>query len=174
MAAINNGGQIAGTAVLSGGSSHRHGFIYSGGVSGTFTDLGTYPPGTGIRSDSDAIDINNLGIATGTASTGADDTGTDYRDIYIASGFPIMDIDDDSTALSGDDFGRAINDAGVVAGSNQDGRAALFSRISETAFLTGTVLESVVSTPTDLNEGSGPGNRAQCQQRFLYLRHNRF
>lgn len=85
-----------------------------------------------------------------------------------------MDIDDDSTASSSDDFGRAINNAGVgvVAGSNQDGRAVLLSCISETTFLTGTVLESVVSTANHLNEvGLVTGHSVNNAS---YLRHNRF
>lgn len=48
MAAINNDGHIAGTAVLFGGSSHRHGFIYSSVATEIFKDLRTYPLGTGI------------------------------------------------------------------------------------------------------------------------------
>ncbi len=155
-AAINDLGAITGSAMFVGGVSQRRGFIYSGGASGSFTNLGTLAGATpsGIRPESDALDINDSGVATGTATSGA---GTipqenDNIDVYTGSASPITDIDGDLTTVTRGDFGRAINNRGQVVGSNEFGRATLFVGDAETTFLAGTSLGSVVSSANDLNE----------------------
>jgi hypothetical protein len=154
-AAINDEGKIAGTAMFVGGAAESRGFIYSGGIGGTFTNLGTFfPPGSGIRPASDALDINSAGIATGTASSGAGTipSETDNIDIYTGTVSPITDIDGDLTTATRHDYGRAINDAGLIAGQNQDGKATLFSGAAETVFLSATSLATPGSVAIDLNE----------------------
>jgi|GEM_PF-6370461 len=153
-AAINDSGQIAGTARFLGpGPTESRGFIYSGGIAGSFTNLGTFVP-TGVRPSSDALDINDSGVATGTATSGAGTTPqeNDNIDAYIGSASPITDIDGDVTVATRRDFGRAINNAGLVVGSNESGVAASFTTTTETAFLSGTSLSGVGSTAHDLNE----------------------
>ena len=150
-AAINDSGSIVGTAMFVGGAAQRRGFIYNGS---TFTNLGTFFQGAGtgsnIRPDSDALDINSSGLAAGTASSGA--ATSDNLDIYTGTAFPISDIDGEITALTKGDRGRAINNAGLIVGSNESSFATLFSGASETVFLSGTALGGVPSTAFDLNE----------------------
>lgn len=150
-AAINDSGQVAGTAKFVGGSPQSRGFIYSGS---TFTNLGTLylGPGTGsnIRPGSDALDINASGLATGTASSGA--ATSDNVDVYTGSSAPITDLDGDLTALTKGDRGRAINNAGLVAGQNQSNKATTFSGMIETALLTGTAHGPDNTVAYDLNE----------------------
>lgn len=172
-AAINDDGQIAGSAKFVGGSPQVRGFIYSGGAAGTFTNLGVLAgaTATGIRPASDALDINNSGLATGTASSGAGTIGTesDNIDIYVGSAAPITDIDGDITALTRGDYGRSINDAGVIAGSNQDGKATLFNAAAETVLLTGTTFADEASWAVDLNEaGQVAGSTAASSKAFIY------
>jgi hypothetical protein len=100
------------------------------------------------------MDINNGGVATGTASSGA---GTipqenDNIDVYRGTAAPVTDIDGDLSKATRGDLGRAINNAGLIVGSNQDVRATIFSGATETVFLTGTALDGVASTAYDLNE----------------------
>lgn len=146
-AAINDEGLVAGSARFLGGASETRGFIYNGS---SFTNLGvlTGASATGIRPASDALDINASGLATGTATSGA---GTipqesDNIDVYTGVGSPITDIDGDLTVASRGDFGRAINDAGLIVGENESGRATLFSGAGE------TILYSSASRAYDLNE----------------------
>jgi len=155
-AALNDSGSIVGSAAFIGGAPESRGFIYSGGGTGTFTNLGVLAgsQATGIRPGSDAMDINNLGLATGTATSGAGiiPQENDNIDIYTGSASPITDIDGDITKATRGDFGRAINNAGLIAGSNQDNKATIFSGAAETVFLSSTSLASVGSVATDLNE----------------------
>ncbi len=155
-AAINDLGQIAGTARFVGGVTQRRGFIYSGGASGSFTNLGILAgaTATGIRPESDALDINSSGIATGTATSGAGTINNegDNIDVYKGSAAPISDIDDDITVATRQDRGRALNDAGLVVGSNQDSKATLFDGPAETVLLAGTSFASDASDATDINE----------------------
>ena len=169
-AAINDVGQIVGTAAFVGGSPEPRGFRYSGGLSGTIDVFGTfpYPPGTGIRPASDALDINSHGLVTGTASSGADITGIDHRDAYVRDGGDLVDVDGDLTALTGNDYARAINDAGHLAGSNQDNEATLFVGGSETSLLAGSALEGVVSYATDLNDSGQVTGATIHNASFLY------
>ena len=94
-AAINDSGQVSGTARFVGGALQRRGFIYSGGVSGSFTDLGVLAgaTATGIRPESDALDINDHGVATGTATSGAGTINNegDNIDVYTGTAAPISD-----------------------------------------------------------------------------------
>jgi len=172
-AAINDKGQIAGTARFVGGSLSTRGFIYSGGASGSFTDLGVLAgaSATGIRPASDALDINSAGIATGTATSGAGTINNegDNIDVYKGSAAPVTDIDGDVSVLTRGDFGRALNDAGLVAGSNQDGKATLFDGPTETVLLAGTTYASEPSIATDLNEvGQVVGSTVATNDAFIY------
>ena len=152
-AAINDSGSVAGTAVFIGGATERRGFIYNGS---SFTNLGVLAgaTATGIRPASDALDLNSAGIATGTATSGAGTipTETDNIDVYTGTSSPISDIDGDITVATRGDFGRAINNAGLVVGQNQDGKATLFSGASETVLLALTSQAGDNSVAYDLNE----------------------
>ena len=165
--AINDSGSIAGSATFVGGSPQTRGFIYSGS---TFVNLGTLFLGAGtgsnIRPDSGALDINSSGVATGTASSGA--ATSDNVDIYTGTAAPITDIDLDLTALTKGDRGRAINNAGLIAGSNQDFKATLFSGASETVLLAGTALASASSFATDLNEVGQVTGETLTNASFIY------
>ena len=172
-AAINDSGAIAGTARFVGGVAEPRGFIYSGGASGTFTNLGVLAgaTATGIRPSSDAMDINASGIATGTATSGAGTTPNenDNIDVYKGTASPISDIDGDITKITRGDYGRALNDAGLVAGSNQDGKATLFNGATETILLAGTAYDSEGSSAADLNESSQVvGTTIVTNNAFLY------
>ncbi len=172
-AAINDSGQIAGTARFVGGSLQRRGFIYSGGVSGSFTDLGVLAgaTATGIRPESDALDINDSGIATGTATSGAGTINTegDNIDVYTGSASPITDIDGDITVATRQDRGRAINNAGLVVGSNEDSKATLFSGPTETLLLAGTIYADDPSEALDINEaGQVAGSTTATNKAFRY------
>ena len=149
-AAINDSDQIAGTARFLGGSPQSRGFIYNGA---SITNLGVMPgfPASNIRPASDALDINNSGSATGTASSGASLT-SDNLDVYVGSSAPITDIDGDITPLTRGDYGRAINDAGLVAGRNELSKATIFSGPSETVVVAGTSIAADSSEAIDLNE----------------------
>ncbi|TWT30967.1 hypothetical protein KOR34_43400 [Posidoniimonas corsicana] len=146
-AAINDDGLVAGTARFLGGVGESRGFIYNGS---TFTNLGVLAgdTATGIRPASDALDINNLGLAVGTATSGAGTitTESDNIDIYAGASSPVVDIDGDYSVATRHDRGRAINDAGLVLGENESGKATLFSGAGE------TVLMGVTSRAFDLNE----------------------
>ncbi len=152
-AAINDSGLVAGTARFLGGVTESRGFVYNGS---TFTNLGTLPgaTATGIRPASDALDINNAGLATGTATSGAGTTPqeSDNLDIYLNSASPLTDIDGDITVATRGDKGRAVNNLGTVAGSNQDGRATLFSGITETVLTAGTPIAANGSEAFDVND----------------------
>ncbi|MDC0936534.1 DUF3466 family protein [Pirellulales bacterium] len=172
-AAINDSGAIAGSAVFIGGSPHVRGFIYSGGSSGSFTNLGVLAgaTATGIRPASDALDINNSGVATGTATSGAGTIGSenDNIDVYKGSSSPVDDIDGDITKLTRGDLGRALNDAGLVVGSNQEAKATLFNGAAETILLAGTALADDASSAVDINEsGQVAGSTTQSSAAFLY------
>ncbi|QDS97881.1 DUF3466 family protein [Adhaeretor mobilis] len=167
-AAINDSGQIAGTAVFS-DSSDRRGFVYSGGTSGAFTNLGTLPAATpsGNRPTSEAIDLNASGIATGYATSGRNNG--DNRDAFVSTSNPIVDIDGDLTVATRDDRGRAINNAGLVVGSNEDTKATLFSGPTETVLLASTAYASEPSFAADLNEsGQVVGWTDTTKEAFLY------
>ncbi|QDT01599.1 DUF3466 family protein [Adhaeretor mobilis] len=172
-AAINDSGQIAGTARFIGGSPQLRGFIYSGGASGSFTNLGVLPgaTATGIRPASDALDINSSGIATGTATSGAGTINNegDNLDVYKSTASPIVDIDGDITVVTRGDRGRAINDAGLVAGSNESSRATLFDGPMETILLAGTPYASEASVAMDLNDsGMVAGSAIASNDAFIY------
>lgn len=173
LAAINDTGQVAGTARFVGGSLQRRGFIYSGGAGGSFIDLGVLAgaTATGIRPSSDALDINSAGIATGTATSGAGTINAegDNIDVYTGSASPISDIDGDITVATRGDRGRAINNAGLVAGSNEDSKATLFSGPTETILLAGTSYASEASFAVDLNElGQVAGSTVATNDAFVY------
>ncbi|MEM1446975.1 MAG: DUF3466 family protein [Planctomycetota bacterium] len=151
-AAINDDGIVVGSARFVGGASETRGFTYDGAA---ITSLGTFfqGPGTGsnIRPDSDAMDINATGVVAGNASSGR--ATSDNRDLYTATAAPINDFDGDLTAATARDVGRAINNLGQVAGSNQDAKATLFSAGgAETVLLADTGFASEGSSATDLNE----------------------
>lgn len=172
-AAINDSGVIAGTGRFLGGAPHSRGFIYSGGTSGTFTNLGVLAGATptGIRPASDALDINAAGVATGTATSGAGTipSETDNIDVYTGTASPVTDIDGDITIVTRGDYGRAINDAGKIAGSNEAAKATLFSGASETIILAGTIYAGEASTAADLNEsGQVVGSTIATNKAFLY------
>lgn len=172
-AAINDSGQIAGTARFVGGSTQLRGFIYSGGASGSFTDLGVLAgaTATGIRPASDALDINSSGIATGTATSGAGTINNegDNIDVYKGSASPISDIDNDITVASRGDRGRALNNAGLVAGSNEDSKATLFDGPTETVLLAGTDYAEEASVAMDLNDaGLVTGSTIATNDAFIY------
>ena len=165
-AAINDSGFVSGTAKFVGGAAETRGFIYNGT---TISSLGTFyfGPGTGsnIRPTSDSTDINNSGIAVGTASSGA--ANSDNVDIYTGSSAPISDIDGDFTVATKSDVGVAINDSGLVAGKNEANRATLFSGPGETVLLAGTSLASQGSVATDVNN-SGQATGSAISNSFLY------
>lgn len=172
-AAINDSGAVAGTAMFAGGPAESRGFIYSGPDSGAFTDLGVLAgaTATGIRPASDALDINSAGVAVGTASSGAgtNPTEADNIDIYKGTAAPISDIDGDITVGTRYDYGRALNDAGLVAGSNQDNKATLFDGAAETVLLTGTPYAGEASVAVDLNEaGQVAGSTVATNKAFVY------
>lgn len=172
-AAINDSGMIAGSAVLTGGSPQLRGFIYSGGTNGTFTSLGILAgaTATGTRPASDAMDINASGIATGTATSGAGTISqeSDNIDVYKGTASPITDIDGDITTATRGDFGRAINNAGLVVGSNESAKATLFSGASETVLLAGTGYAAEASVAVDLNEvGQIVGTAIASNDAFIY------
>jgi len=169
-AAINDSGTVAATAMFVGGVPYSRGFIYNGS---TFVDLGTFyfgaGTGSGIRPASDALDINSSGVAVGTATSGAAiPEGVDTIDIYTGTSAPITDIDGDYTVATRFDFGRAMNDAGLIAGSNQDSKATLFSGATETVFLSATSLAAVSSVATDLNEVGQVTGHTVDNTSFIY------
>lgn len=149
-AAINDSDFVAGTARFTGGAPESRGFIYNGT---SITNLGVMPGAfaSGIRPASDALDINSSGVATGTASSGAS-IDSDNLDIYTGTASPVTDIDGDITPLTKDDFGRAINDAGQVAGRNELGKATLFTGAAETIVVAGTAIADDSSEAMDLND----------------------
>ncbi|MEM7807059.1 MAG: DUF3466 family protein [Planctomycetota bacterium] len=157
MAAVNDHDRVAGTARFLGGASESRGFIWDRDT-GTFTDLGTLPgaTATGIRPASDALDINASNVAVGTATSGAGiiPGESDNIDIYVADGPPIgdLDLDLDTTVGTRGDFGRAINDAGLVAGRSSAKVAATFSGSTTTSILAGSAFAGTLSTAVDLNE----------------------
>jgi hypothetical protein len=173
LAAINDSGQIAGTARFVGGSLQRRGFIYSGGASGSFTDLGILvgSTATGIRPASDAMDINSSGVATGTATSGAGTINNegDNIDVYKGSAAPISDIDTDITVATRGDRGRALNNAGLVAGSNEASKATIFDGPAETILLAGTTYAGEASVAVDLNDsGLVAGSTIATNDAFVY------
>ncbi|MEO0515620.1 MAG: DUF3466 family protein [Planctomycetota bacterium] len=167
-AAINDHGNVAGTARFVAGAAETRGFTYNGT---TISDLGTFfqGPGTGSnnRPASDALDINDSNLVVGTASSGR--ANSDNLDIYTATAAPISDIDGDTTTLTDRDFGRAINNLGQVAGSNEDSKATLFAGASETVLLAGTAFASEPSVASDLNElGQVTVNATTSNAAFVY------
>ncbi len=170
-AAINDDGLVAGSARFLAGATETRGFIYNGT---SFTNLGTLAgaPGTGIRPASDALDLNGLGVATGTATSGAGTTPqeSDNIDVYTGSMSPITDIDGDLTTATRYDYGRAINDAGFVAGQNQDTKATLFTAGgAETILLAGTSEAGDNSVAYDLNESNDVvGENITDNSSFIY------
>ncbi len=169
-AAINDSGLVAGTARFTAGVPEARGFIYNGT---TFTNLGTLAGATpsGIRPSSDALDINSSGVATGTATSGAGTTPSEFDniDVYTGTASPISDIDGDITVATRGDFGRAINNAGLIAGSNEAGKATLFSGASETVLLAATIYSGEASVATDLNEaGLISGSTIATNEAFVY------
>ena len=166
-AAINDSDQIAGTARFIGGANEPRGFIYTGGA---ITNLGVMPGATptGIRPRSDALDINNSGVATGTASSGSSLTA-DNIDAYTGSSSPVTDFDGDITPLTKNDFGRAINDLGTVAGRNELNKATLFNGPAETILTAGTSIAADTSEAMDLNElGQAVVQNLTTQRAYRY------
>ncbi|MEM8783489.1 MAG: hypothetical protein AAGE65_11620 [Planctomycetota bacterium] len=155
-AAINDDGLIAGTARFLGGATESRGFVYSGGTAGAFTSLGTLPGATpsGIRPASDAVDLNATGFITGTATSGAGTTPqeADNIDVYLNTAAPLTDLDGDTTVATRGDFGRAVNDAGLVGGQSSAAKAALFSGATITLPLAGTAHDADASVVFDLND----------------------
>ncbi|MEM9417744.1 MAG: DUF3466 family protein [Planctomycetota bacterium] len=154
--AINDSGEIVGTARFLAGPTETRGFLYSGGTSGTFTNLGTLPglTATGIRPASDALDINATGFITGTATSGAGTipTETDNIDVYLNTGPPLTDLDTDTSVATRGDLGRAVNNAGLVVGRSASGKAASFSGATTTELLAVTSEAADSSVAYDLNE----------------------
>jgi probable HAF family extracellular repeat protein len=106
---INNSGQITGVYANS-SSGNQTGFLYSGGLSGTTTELGALPGGQGSVGDA----LNNSGEVTGLATT----SGGETHAITWTSGGGMVDLGS-LAGPSGISFGEAINNLGEVAGLSQ-------------------------------------------------------
>lgn len=166
-AAINDSGHVVGSARFVGGATEVRGFVYDGATAGS---LGTLflGPGTGSnnRPASDAMDINDAGVVVGTATSGR--ASGDNRDIYTAISAPVSDIDGDLTALTRGDTGRAINASGLIGGSNEASKAALFSGASETEILAGTSAATDSSSVADVNDAGDAVGSTSASASFYY------
>jgi probable HAF family extracellular repeat protein len=110
---INNSGQIAGYYTNKSGT--QTGFLYSGGLSGTTTELGTHPGGTFSMGSA----LNNSGEVAG----GADTSGGETHAITWTSSGGMVDLGS-LIGSSGFSIGLAINSSGEVAGNSDTANTA--------------------------------------------------
>jgi hypothetical protein len=162
VAAVNNSGEVAGTASFGAGNpdTTRRGYRWQGGSG--FTNLGVVGVCCGFNAGSGASDINNGGLVSGSSTTS--DQCFPGRGVVWTGSAPTTLIDafgakqDNATCpMVYSSNGKAINDAGLVAGTSPDQSCSrLYGR--GRAF----VAQAGSSTPTALptscsNQGGDQG-----------------
>jgi uncharacterized membrane protein len=125
VAAVNNSGEVAGTASFGAGDpdTTRRGYRWQRGSG--FTNLGVVGVCCGFNAASSASDINNQGLVSGRSTT--NDQCFPGRGVVWTGGAPTTLIDafgakqDNATCpMVYSSEAKAINDAGVVAGTSPD------------------------------------------------------
>jgi probable HAF family extracellular repeat protein len=157
---LNDVGQIAGRSTN--GFGIEHAFVWSAG--GGMLDLGVLPG----ASESAAAAINNVGVVTGTSDGVPVQPPHAFR-WSLASG--IEDLGAFTTGLTGESFGSALNDAGLIAGTattaSDDRQAFAWTRTSGLVNI--DTLNSYDSLVVAVGaKGEVAGNHIASTASFLY------